>query len=184
MGGENEKRIGERIRRVADRDLPLLHRFQERALHFRRCAIDFIRQDQVRKKRAELGGEFPGARIVNESADQIRRQKIGRELQTLKTGLDAGRHGFDGESFRQTGNAFEQDVAVREQAEQQSIDQIFLPDDDAADLFAQRGNPLPHFLDLLRDFLRRFHEKEGETGTAGRSFDQPAATPFRSARGN
>jgi hypothetical protein len=32
-------------------------------------------------------------------------------------------------------------------------------------LFAQRRNPLPHFLHLLCDFLRRFHKKV-ETGEA------------------
>ena len=41
----------------------------------------------------------------------------------------------------------------------QPIDQVFLADDDVADLFAQRRNPLSQFLHLLRDFLRRFHKK-------------------------
>ena len=34
------------------------------------------------------------------------------------------------------------------------IDQIFLPDDDVADLLAQRRNPLAQLLHLLGDFLR------------------------------
>ena len=160
------KRIGERISGIADRHLAFLHRFQQRALHFGRRAIDFIGQNQVRKKRAELGRELAGARIVYKGADQIRRQQVGRKLQTLEAGLDAGGHGFDGERLGQTGDAFEQDVAVREQTEQEPIDQIFLTDHDVTDLFAQRRNPFSHFLHLLRDFLRRFHKKN-ETGTGG-----------------
>ena len=81
-------------------------------------------------------------------------KQIGRKLQTLETGLDAGRHRFDGERLGQAGNAFEQDVPVGEQAEQKPIDQVFLPDDDVADLLAQRRNPLSQLLDLLGDFLR------------------------------
>ena len=83
--------------------------------------------------------------------------KIRGELQTLKTGLDAGGHRFDREGFRQARHAFEKNVAIGEQAEQQPIDQIFLPDDDMSNLFAQRRNPAAELLDLLRNFLRRFH---------------------------
>ena len=126
----------------------------KRALHLGRRAIDFVRENQIGKERTELGREFAGARIVNERADQIRRQQIGRELQTLKTGLDAGGQRFDGERFGQAGNAFEQDMAIGQQAEKQPIDQIFLSDNDMADLFAQRRNPLTQFLNLLRNFLR------------------------------
>ncbi len=41
----------------------------------------------------------------------------------------------------------------------QAIDQVFLADHDAADLFAQRQESIDPFLHLLRDFLRRFHKK-------------------------
>ncbi len=88
--------------------------------------------------------------------------KIGRELQTLETGLNGRRQRFDGERLGQAGHAFEQDVTVGEQAEEQPIDEIFLPDHDVADLFAQRRNPLAQLLHLVRDFLRRFH-RNGET---------------------
>ena len=56
--------------------------------------------------------------------------------------------------FAKTGHAFEQDVAVGEQAEQKPVDQIFLADDDVPDLLAQRRDPLPQLLHLLGDFLR------------------------------
>ena len=44
-------------------------------------------------------------------------QQIGRELQALEAGLDAGRQRFHRQRLGQTGNAFEQDVTVGEQAE-------------------------------------------------------------------
>ena len=123
-------------------------------MHFGRRAIDFVGQNQVRKERAELGREFAAARIVNQRADQVGRQQVGRELQTLKAGLNAGGQRFHGQRFGQAGNAFEQDVPVGQQAEQQPIDQILLPDHDMPDLLAQRRNPLAQFLHFVRDFLR------------------------------
>jgi len=53
-------------------------------------------------------------------------------------------------------------VAIREEAEEEPIDEIFLPDNSRGLSVRAGRNPLPHFLDLLRYFLRRFHEK-GET---------------------
>ena len=85
---ENEERIGKRIGLVADRHLPFLHRLEQCALHFGRRAIDFVGQDQVGKDRPELGREFAAARIVDQRADQVGRQKIGRELDALETGLN------------------------------------------------------------------------------------------------
>ena len=97
-------------------------------------AIDFVGQDQVGEDRAELGRELAGSRVINQRADQIRRQQIGRKLEALEAGLDAGRQRLDGQRLGQAGHAFEQDVAVGEQAEQQSVDEIFLADDDVARL--------------------------------------------------
>ena len=100
----------------ADSDLPLLHRFEQRALHLGRCTIDFVGKNQIGKNWSELGGKFAGARVINERADQIRRQKVGGELQPLKTRLNACRHCFNGQRFGQPRNALEQDVTIGEQA--------------------------------------------------------------------
>ena len=78
-------------------------------------------------------------------------------MQALKAGLNTGRQRFYGQRFGQTGHAFQQDVAVGEQAEQEPVDQIFLADDNVANLLAHRWNPLAELLNLLRDFLRGFH---------------------------
>ena len=142
---------------LADGDLPLLHRFEQRALHLGRRTIDFVGQDQVREKWSELGRELASARVINEGADQIRRQKIGRELQSLKPGSNACGHCFHCQRFSQTGNALEQDVTVSEQAEQKAVDQIFLANYHMTNLLAQRRNPLAQLPHFLRNLLRRFH---------------------------
>ena len=137
--------------------MPLLHRLQQRALHLRWRAINFVSEDKIRKKRAKLGREFASARIVNERADQVCGQKVGGKLQPLKAGLNAGGHRFHAQRFGQTRDAFKQDVTVREQAEQKPIDQIFLADHNMRHLFAHRRNPAAQFLHFVRDLLSRFH---------------------------
>ncbi len=51
---EHEERVGQGMRLVADRHLPLLHRFEERALHLRRRAVDLVREHDVGEDRALL----------------------------------------------------------------------------------------------------------------------------------
>jgi hypothetical protein len=48
-------------------------------------------------------------------------------------------------------------MAIREEAEEEAVDQILLTDDHVTDLFAQGRNPLPELLNFMGDFLRRLH---------------------------
>jgi hypothetical protein len=45
-------------------------------------------------------------------------------------------------------------VAIREKAQQQPIDEIFLPDNDVADLLAQGSDPGAELLHFVSNFLR------------------------------
>ena len=57
---------------------------------------------------------------------------------------------FDGERFGQSRHAFEQDVAVGEQSNDQPFDQISLANNDIADLRKQGSDESAGPLDLLR----------------------------------
>lgn len=59
---------------VPDGHLALLHRFEEGALHFRRSTVDFVGKHDVCEDRTRLGRELARLRIVNQRADNIRRQ--------------------------------------------------------------------------------------------------------------
>ena len=48
-------------------------------------------------------------------------------------------------------------MAVREKAEQESIDEIFLADNNMRNLLTESRNPAPEALDFTSNFLRRFH---------------------------
>ncbi len=54
LGGHHEERRGQRMRAAADGDLALLHRFEQRALHFRGRAVDLVREHEVREDGAAM----------------------------------------------------------------------------------------------------------------------------------
>ena len=58
---------------------------------------------------------------------------------------------FDGERLGQARHAFEQDVAVGEQADDQPLDQIVLADDDLADFVEERPHEGAGFLHRFVD---------------------------------
>ena len=51
---QDQERIGQMVGVVAERHLAFLHRFEQRALHLGRRAIDFIGQNEIGENRAVL----------------------------------------------------------------------------------------------------------------------------------
>jgi len=153
--GEHEERRRQFHRFAAERDLPLLHCFKQGALDFRRGAVDFVGQNKVRKDRAARGMIFSILRIVNQRADDVSRQQIGRELDAVKIRPHRRCERAGGKCFGEAGHAFEQDMAVRQQADEQPVHERFLADDDVGDFFAQLANPNGRGRDLI--FQRSVH---------------------------
>ena len=157
---QNHERIVQFERAVADGHLPFLHRFQQRALDFRGSAVDFIRKHDIRENRAFLRREIACFRIVDHCSDDVRRQQIRRELNSMETRLQALREARHRQRLRQTGHTFNQHMVVAKQRQQQTADQFVLPDDHAADfhlhafqrrrfffhLFGYLSNIRTHFL--------------------------------------
>ena len=52
LRGQHEERRRQRDRFAAERDLAFLHRFEQRALHLGRRAVDFVGEDEVGEDRA------------------------------------------------------------------------------------------------------------------------------------
>ena len=76
--------------------------------------------------------------VIDQRADQVGRQQVGRELDTLKAQGDGLGQALDGERFGQARHAFEQHMAAREQADQQPLDHHLLADDPLAQFGHQR----------------------------------------------
>ena len=65
LSGENEKRIGQPIGDIAERDLALLHGFEQRALDLGRRAVDLVGEHEIGEDGPVLGAECAVARIID-----------------------------------------------------------------------------------------------------------------------
>ncbi len=83
-----------------------------------------------------------GARlgIVDLGADDVGRQHVGGELDREKRTRRALGEGFDRQGLGQAGHAFEQDMAVGEQPDDQPFDQVALADDDFTHFAHERAD--------------------------------------------
>jgi hypothetical protein len=134
LGRHDQERIGERIRLLSDRDLVLLHRFEESALHLRGRSIDLVREDQVREDRAVLGDETAVLLVVDQRADDVRGEHVGRELEAMEASPSRPRKGLQGERLGEAGDALQQDVPAGDQSDEEALDEMSLADDRMADL--------------------------------------------------
>ena len=84
LGRKHPERVLERKGRVGQRDLPLLHRFEQRALRLRGGAIDFVGEQDVGEDRALLDAEDGGLRVVDARAEDVGRHHVRGELNPLE----------------------------------------------------------------------------------------------------
>ena len=149
----DEERLGQPVGLLADGDLPLLHRLEQRRLHLGRRAVDLVGEHEVGEDRAALGAELLRRGVVDGGPDDVRGQKVGRELDALELGVQRIGHGLDRQRLGQAGHALEQHVAAGEQADEDALDHVALPDDDLLHLAEQplgEGRLLLH--QLVDDF--------------------------------
>ena len=67
---------------------------------------------------------------VDQRADQVGGQQVGGELYARETGVDSLGERGDGQRLGQSRDAFQKDVSVGQQADQQGVHQVALAHDD------------------------------------------------------
>ena len=137
LGGDHDERVGQRVGLALDRDLPLLHRLEQRGLGLRRRAVDLVGEQQVGEHRALAERNVPPTRVEDHLADHVGRHQVGRELHALELEVERGGHRLDEQRLGHAGHAFEQHVAAHEQRGDEARQRALLADDDLADLVAQ-----------------------------------------------
>ena len=115
-----------------DRDLALLHRLEQRRLRARRRAVDLVREQHVREDGAREEDLLAHADRVD--ARQLRRRRVGRELDALEGRAEHVRGRAREQRLRAAGRALEQDVAASEGGDEQQLDRTLLSDHDLRDL--------------------------------------------------
>jgi hypothetical protein len=93
----------------------------------------------------------PDCGIVNLRADDVGGQHVRRELQAREFDAEGLRERFHGERLGEAGHAFEEDVAVGEQADDEAFGEIILADDDLAEFVEERPRERAGFLDRFVD---------------------------------
>ena len=135
---------------MADRDLVLLHHLEERRLHLRGRPVDLVGEEEVAEDRAELGLERPVSGAVDARAHEVGGHEVGSELDPRERPAENAGRRLDGEGLRQARHTLDQQMPVREQADEDALEHLVLPGDDAPDLEER-------LLELLLRLLRRRH---------------------------
>jgi hypothetical protein len=78
--------------------------------------------------------EVTGLLVVDARPDEVRRHEVGRELDALELATDGLGQGPDRHRLGEARDALDEDVAPREERDDQPLEQVILTDDDLLDL--------------------------------------------------
>src|SRR5205814_5804887 len=134
LRGHDEERIRDFVGLAADGHLPLLHDFEKRALDLRGSAVDLVGEQEIREHRTEGSLKVSGALVVNARTNEVRGHEVGSELDPFEVAGDGLSNRLDRQGLRQTGYAFDEQMAARQQTHHEALEQVVLPDDHFLDL--------------------------------------------------
>ena len=139
---------GERL--LADGPLVLLHGLEHRTLHLRRRTVDLVCQHDIGEDGASfLTVNSPLCWSYISVPTRSAGRRSGGELEALEAGVDDPGQRADGQRLGKAGHAFEQDVSVTEQADEQPFDHVTLSDDDLAHFGQDLLDELTFLLDEI-----------------------------------
>ena len=117
----------------------------------------------------------PSCWAVDARADEVRRDEVGRELDAGERSAEHSRGRLDRQGLGETGHAFDEQVALRQQADEHTLEHRVLPGDDPADLEER----------LLELFLRVLGRQRGVfdvLGHGGVPFSIGSRSSYESTR--
>src|SRR3954469_11840565 len=167
LSGDHEERSGHVIGVASDGDMLFGHHFEQRRLHLRRGPVDLVGQQEVDEHGAELDIELLARRAEDPRADDVGRQKVGRELHTPEGATDHLRQRLGGQRLGQTGHALQKAMSLAEQADEHSLDQPALADDHLAQLEENPFDDQRRRLVVLRQIGRDGHSDSAPSGPNG-----------------
>ncbi len=97
LRGEHHEGRGENVRFLTDGDRPFLHRLQEGRLHLRRRAVHLVGEEDVGEDGPFAREKIELLRVVDTSADEVRREQVRGELDPVETRVDTAGEGAHGE---------------------------------------------------------------------------------------
>ncbi len=126
--GQHHEQVRHLVGLAGDRDLPLLHRLEQCRLHLGGRAVDFVGEHEVGEDRPLLELELAAllGLQIDLGAGHVGRQQIGRELHARQVGGEILRQGLHRPGLGQARQALDQEIAVGEQPDQHTLDQVIL----------------------------------------------------------
>ncbi len=116
LRGDDKERLGQGACRPFDGDLPLLHGFEQRALAFRRGAVDLVGEHQLGEDRPGVEDELPAVLVEYRGAENVARQQVGRELDALEVQAQHFGQGMTQGGLAHPGHVLHQQVTAGQQA--------------------------------------------------------------------
>jgi hypothetical protein len=135
-GRRHQERGREGASQPVDRDLALLHRLEEGRLRLGRRPVDLVGEQHVREDGPGSELELAGLGVVDERSGDVAGHEIGRELHPRRLERHRVSEGADEERLGDPRHPLEQDVALREQGDDQTGHRAVLRDDGLADFGA------------------------------------------------
>ncbi len=116
LGGDDEKRLGQRAGLAFSGDLPFLHGFEKGALGFWRGAVDLVGEDQLGEDRPLVKMKPFRTPLVHRYTDYIGRQQIAGELDALVVQPHQGRQQMRQGGLAHAGKILDEQMPLTEQA--------------------------------------------------------------------
>src|SRR5579863_3872644 len=128
----DQERLRQFVGMRVDRDLAFVHGLKQRGLRLRRGAVDFVGQQDVGENRSTLEFERLFRRGVDRDAQNVGRQQVTGKLHALKSAVDGAGEGLSERGLADSGNALNEQVSAREDADQSEADNVVFAANDAA----------------------------------------------------
>ena len=115
----------------------LLHRLEKCRLGFRRCTVNFVRQNDITENRTRLEGEGGVSVLVlddNAGTRYVRRHQVGGELNTGKGQVKHATKRTHKTRFTKSGRTLKKHVTARDNRENGKLHYLVLTDDVLTDL--------------------------------------------------
>src|SRR5205807_4468974 len=156
-----------RMTNAGSGDLMFLHGLEQSGLGLGGSAVNFVGEDHVGKNRAANEEHLAAVAGVleNLSAGDVSRHEVGCELDALEFEVKDARNGFDEESFGKARRTRDEAMAASKERDKDLLDDVFLADNDLAELGLDLDATKSEALD---DFA--FGLNGGRNGFFGRDF--------------
>jgi len=149
LSGQYQEWLFQFVAGVAQGHLPFLHGFQQGALDLGRGTVYFISQYEVGENGAFSDNKLVFLLVVDHCTDNVGGEQVGCELDAAELGVDSLGQGFNSQCLSEAGHAFQQDVAVGEQTDEQAVEHLMLTDDHSSNFIPQPVDKCGLVLDLV-----------------------------------